>query len=149
LSDAAQPFGSWAFDSYLEMPGWKDTPRVRNDVGVIWLQLGGSNNQPIGEAVGYVGRRYNRTLPGIWVDAGYPGGKIMYADQGRYYHSYDSGRAVTKYGEIQGGVSGGPWLNYDELSYASALHSGHVSDTEIAGPYFNDDTMNFIENNLR
>jgi V8-like Glu-specific endopeptidase len=150
LSGTTEPFGSWYYDDFAAMPGWRDTLQTRYDVGVIWLNLGGTNNEPIGQAVGYLGRTYNRTLPRNWVDAGYPAAeRTMYSDEGRYMQSYSGGRVVSKSGSLGPGVSGGPWLNYGDLTYANGVHSGSLSNTEKESAYFNKEVSDFIENNLR
>ena len=150
LTGNTEPFGRWTYYRQFVISAWISSgENEANDVGVLWLNVGGNTNQPIGEVVGYLGQTYNRTLPRDWVDVGYPGSeRTMYSDQGSYTRSFDSGGTVGKTGTLGSGVSGGPWLSYGDLSLINGIHSFSKSNTEKCSPYFRDSIAEFINNHL-
>ncbi|MEM7537972.1 MAG: hypothetical protein AAF639_37725 [Chloroflexota bacterium] len=149
------PYGVWAWAQAHVMPEWNVSENDAYDVGILWMQSGGIDDEPIGDSVGYLGYTVNRTVPREWTDVGYPSNygnaRYMYKQPGMYTRSMEDGRIVGKEGDMAEGTSGGPWLIPPvELNYVNGIHSfgDDRYPDEVFSPYFRTSIGNFINEHL-
>ncbi len=139
-------FGDWWDDRAWVPDDWHQRESDGADVGLVSLAPGGNGRyaQPVGEVVGTLAYLHGGDPAGrSWRDVGYSRNfgdkRYMYAQDGEYRQALDGGSVIGMTGELAAGISGGPWLLWDDRHWPAVygLHSFHnAADGQVFSPYF-------------
>jgi V8-like Glu-specific endopeptidase len=155
--DGNAPHGTWYANQLWSMQGWTTDGNRYYDVGIA-IMATDSNGNHIANALGGQGLEWNEGYSRSIYDFGYPAdppydGSTMYYCAGTTYSTTeDVGVLPTLNCGMNGGASGGPWLDgYSDTTYWAYLYTVNSwmfwtgsTDANVykwEAPYFGDDVQ--------